>query len=326
MDQTLEDERARHAETGKLREVQEQRRSLLEIDVEGARAKATSAESECATLRTECASLRERLAACEAQVEHNNIALPHALDAAGQAAVDCRALQQQVATGVKEKQEQVQQVGKLRQVFDDENFVCSQMRDKLHALQDELNASNVHAVDLETELLQQKSTVHKMEEQFSLAQASMQMEKKTLEERIQERSDQVARSKSEVDKLSREMERLGCKVEELQALKCQQDEQLSSAQTQLDHLREQQGLQRAELEQELHVLQHNVVALTQETDALTCQIEQKEVLLQTSRQDKVRADEEVSASVCAFVLVFCLRSCETPQKRCFQHMITSTWQ
>ena len=103
MGQTLEDERARHAETGKLREVQEQRRSLLEIDVEGARAKATSAESECAALRTECALLRERLAACEVQVEHNNIALFHALDAAGQAAADCRALQQQVATGVKEK-------------------------------------------------------------------------------------------------------------------------------------------------------------------------------------------------------------------------------
>jgi predicted nucleic acid-binding Zn-ribbon protein len=218
----------------------------------------------------------------------------------------------------------VQQVGKLRQVFDDENLVCSQMRDKLHALQDELNASNVHAVDLETELLQQKSTVHKMEEQFSLAQASMQMEKKTLEERIQEQSDQVARSKSEVDKLSREMERLGCKVEELQALKRQQHEQLLSAQAQLDHLREQQGLQRAELEQELHVLQHKVLALTQETDALTCQIEQKEVLLQTSRQDKVRADEEVSASVCAFVLVLCLCSCAKPQKRFFQHIIIST--
>ncbi len=91
MDQTLEDERARHAETRKLREVQEQRRSLLEIDVEGARAKLTSAECECAALRTECASLRERLAVCEAQVECNNIALSHALDAAAQAAVDCRA-------------------------------------------------------------------------------------------------------------------------------------------------------------------------------------------------------------------------------------------
>lgn len=201
---------------------------------------------------------------------------------------------------MKEKQEQVQQVDKLRQVFDDENLVCSQMRDKLQALQDELNASNVHAVDLETELSQQKSTVHKMEEHFSLAQASMQMEKKSLEERIQERSDQVARSKSEVDKLSREMERLGCKVEELQALKCQQDEQLLSAQAQLDHLREQQGLQRTELEQELHVLQHKVVTLTQETDALTFQIEQKEVLLQTSRQDKARADEEVTACVRSF--------------------------
>jgi hypothetical protein len=87
MYQILEDERARHAETGKLREVQEQRRSLLEIDVEGARAKATSAESECAALRTECASLRERLAVCELQVEHNSIDLSHALDAAAQAAV-----------------------------------------------------------------------------------------------------------------------------------------------------------------------------------------------------------------------------------------------
>ena len=227
---------------------------------------------------------------------------------------------------MKEKQEQVQQVGKLRQFFDDENRVCSQMRDKLHALQDELNARNAHAVDLETELSQQRSNMHKMEEHFSLAQASMQVEKKTLEERIQERSDQVTRSKSEVDKLSREMERLSCKVEELEALKCQQDEQLSSAQAQLHHLREQQGLQRAELEQELHVLQHNVVTLTQDTYVLTCQIEHEEILLETSRQDKVREDEEVSASACAFVLALCLCSCANPQKCSFQHIIISIWQ
>jgi hypothetical protein len=85
-------------------------------------------------------------------------------------------------------------------------------------------------------------------------------------------------------------------------------------------------LQRAELEQELHVLQHNVVTLTQDTYVLTCQIEHEEILLETSRQDKVREDEEVSASACAFVLALCLCSCANPQKCSFQHIIISIWQ
>ena len=272
------------------------------MDAEGAVAKATSAESECAALRSECASLRARLAVCEAQAESDTDALSQASKAAAQAAVECRALQKQVARGASEKLEQEQQVNELRQALDSETLACAQMKDKLQALQDELNVRSAHVAGLETELSQQKCSALTMEEKFSLAQASMQTEKVRLEERIQEHYDQVVLGKSEVHKLSAETERLGCKVTELEALTCQRDAQLSSARAELDQLREQQGLQRADREHELQVLKDKGDALTQERDALSLHLDSTEALLQTSRQDRMRADELVKASVRAFAL------------------------
>ena len=267
------------------------------MDAEGAVAKATSVESECAALRTECASLRARLAVCEAQAQSDKDALSQASKAAAQAAVEYSALQEQVARGASERLEQEQQVDELRQALDSEILACAQIKDKLQALQDELDARSVRVEGLETELSQQKITAHKMQEKVSLAQASMQTEKKRLEEQIQEHYDQVVHSKSEVDKLSRETERLGCKVTELEALMCQRDAQLSSAQAELDQLREQQGLQRAEHEHQLQVLKDKGDALTQERDALSLQLDSTEALVQTSRQDRMQADEQVKASV-----------------------------
>ena len=199
------------------------------MDAEGAVAKATSVESECAALRTECASLRARLAVCEAQAQSDKDALSQASKAAAQAAVEYSALQEQVARGASERLEQEQQVDELRQALDSEILACAQIKDKLQALQDELDARSVRVEGLETELSQQKITAHKMQEKVSLAQASMQTEKKRLEEQIQEHYDQVVHSKSEVDKLSRETERLGCKVTELEALMCQRDAQIGRA-------------------------------------------------------------------------------------------------
>ena len=317
MEQELQDERARHIETAKLRTLHEQRRSQLEMDAEGAAAKATSAESECAALRTECASLQARLAVCEAQAESDKDALSQASKAAVQAADDCRVLQEQVARGVCQNQEHEMQVDELRQALDSETQACAQMKDKLHALQDELNARSARVVDLETELSQQKSTAHTMEEKFSIAEASMQTEQERLQERIKEHCNQVVQSKREVDKLAGEKEGLGCKVAELEALMCKRDAQLTSAQAELDQLHEQQGVQCAEHEHELHMSKHRGDTLTRERDALSSQLDSSKALLQTSLQDRLRADEQVRASARAFELAsqFCSCTCSLPTAR-----------